>query len=150
MSHNLLIVSDVHLARLRPLMMEGGQAYFASFLLHHAEHRVNGRPWRLIVNGDLLDFDHQAGSIAERGTEEDAVLLFHGIEASSRDAFVAFARFLDAGHDIVVIPGNHDRDLMWPRVRAAFVDAVRVHTKDPANVERLTFRDWFYYEPGRI
>ena len=149
-SHNLLLVSDVHLARFRPHMMQGGQNLFGAFLDHHARTRLGQRPWRLIVNGDLLDFDHQASSIHERSHEAESLLLFEGIEAASRDAFLGFARFLEAGHEVVIIPGNHDRDLMWPRVREAFVEAVGVHLLDRAALARLSFHDWFYYEPGRI
>jgi UDP-2,3-diacylglucosamine pyrophosphatase LpxH len=148
--HNLLIVSDVHLCRLRPRMMQGGQRHFAAFVDRHARVREGGVPWRLVVNGDLLDFDHQAQSIDERGPESASLRLFEEIAREHDDVFAAFARFLAAGHEIVVIPGNHDLDLHWPSVEDAFRAAIARHLGDPEALSRLSFRPWFHYEAGRV
>jgi UDP-2,3-diacylglucosamine pyrophosphatase LpxH len=147
---NLLIVSDVHLACLRPGMREGGQREVARFIAHHADHPAPGGPWRLIVNGDLFDFDHQARSADERMLEPDALRLFGAIAEEFPEVFAALARFLDRGHEVVVIPGNHDLDLIWPGVRRDFLRRISAHLADPAAIGRLSFQDWFYYESGRI
>ena len=143
---NLLVVSDVHLCRLRPRMFEGGQRHFAAFVRRMTrEPARDGLPWRLIINGDLLDFDHQARSIAQRGPEAASLALFDEMASEHGEAFDALAAFIDAGHEVVFIPGNHDLDLLWPSVRARF-DARLSATASP----RLHHHTWFYYEPGRV
>ena len=148
--HGLLVVSDVHLCRLRPNMVRGGQHEFAGFLEHHTALRPGGRPWRLVINGDLFDFDYQAEGLADRGPEAASLALFGAVADEFADVFRALGRFLDAGHEVVVIPGNHDIDLHWPSVRAAFRARVATACERRRSDERLTFRDWFHYEPGRI
>src|SRR6202022_330868 len=62
--HNLLAISDLHLGcdlrngmkkevwgRPRP-----ADGPLASFLDWHATHRLGNKPWRLILNGDIVDF----------------------------------------------------------------------------------------------
>lgn len=63
-THNLLIVSDLHLSegfsihngkfsRLEDFFSDQP---FADFLQHHLDNPEEGRPWRLIIAGDLFDF----------------------------------------------------------------------------------------------
>jgi len=66
--HNLLIVSDLHLSEgLNPETAKFSNLEdflfddaFARFLRYHEEAKeqpdFGGRPWTLILNGDLLDF----------------------------------------------------------------------------------------------
>src|SRR3954462_10043106 len=62
--HNLLAISDLHLGsdlrgtksrddwqKPRPL-----DAPLASFLDWHGTHKDEGKPWRLILDGDIVDF----------------------------------------------------------------------------------------------
>src|SRR2546430_2244931 len=62
---NILVISDLHLGEdLRP----GGanvsylrhlatlERELEKFLAHYTEHRLDGRPWQLVVNGDMVDF----------------------------------------------------------------------------------------------
>src|ERR1700757_4733256 len=62
---NILVISDLHLGEdLRP----GGanvsylrhlatlERELEKFLAHYSAHRLDGRPWRLVVNGDMVDF----------------------------------------------------------------------------------------------
>src|SRR4051794_22947650 len=102
---NLLIVSDVHLSHLRPGMMIGGQRELARFVDHFALHREGGRPWRLLLNGDLFDFDHHAATLDERGPEDESLRLFNEIADEYPEIFEALGRFLGAGHTLVVLPG---------------------------------------------
>src|SRR6266436_6220442 len=59
--HNLLAISDLHLG----CDLRAGNKFdkprptdgpLASFLGYHATHREDGKPWRLILNGDIVDF----------------------------------------------------------------------------------------------
>jgi UDP-2,3-diacylglucosamine pyrophosphatase LpxH len=63
-THNLLIVSDLHLSegfsiqegkfsRLEDFFSDQP---FADFLAYHQHHREEDQPWRLIIAGDLFDF----------------------------------------------------------------------------------------------
>jgi len=59
--HNILVISDVHLGEdLRP----GGEALehvaraergLVAFLRYYTRSRLDGLPWKLVVNGDLVD-----------------------------------------------------------------------------------------------
>src|ERR1700758_88693 len=62
---NILVISDLHLGEdLRP--GGAGVSYLRhlatlereleSFLVHYTAQRLDGRPWRLVVNGDMIDF----------------------------------------------------------------------------------------------
>src|SRR5437588_11189965 len=61
---NILVVSDLHFGEellpgasedRREAVALGAQA-FREFLRYHAVRRVGGRPWRLVIAGDLFDF----------------------------------------------------------------------------------------------
>jgi len=58
--HNLLAVSDLHFGcDLKPgarPMRRGFDGQFAAFLDFHAANRKDRKPWRLILNGDIVDF----------------------------------------------------------------------------------------------
>ena len=62
---NILVISDLHLGEdLRP--GGAGMSYLRhlvklereleAFLAHHTRERLGGRPWTLVVNGDMVDF----------------------------------------------------------------------------------------------
>src|SRR5262249_28224247 len=62
---NILVISDLHLGEdLRPGVANVSylrhlvklERELESFLGHYAEHRIGDRPWRLVVNGDMVDF----------------------------------------------------------------------------------------------
>src|SRR5215510_7671797 len=63
-SHNVLIISDLHLGEdLKPATKSGYlhhvpllEQQLESFLAHYRRFRRDGRPWELIVNGDMVDF----------------------------------------------------------------------------------------------
>src|SRR5689334_15780193 len=61
---NILVVSDLHFGEellpgaseeRRDAVALGAQA-FRDFLRYHAVRRIGGRPWRLVIAGDLFDF----------------------------------------------------------------------------------------------
>src|SRR6185503_14319543 len=63
-SANLLVVSDLHFGEEllpgataeRRHTVELGARAFKDFLRYHAQRRLGGRPWRLVIAGDLFDF----------------------------------------------------------------------------------------------
>lgn len=62
-SHNLLVVSDLHLGEdLNPTATEEGirdlqlaERHLIAFLEHYTRRRSDGLPWRLVFDGDTLD-----------------------------------------------------------------------------------------------
>ena len=176
-AHNLLVISDLHLGEdLRP----GGASVsylvhleheLARFLLHHAEHRRDGRPWRLVVNGDMVDFMSMkilpadaAGASDADDPDDDRV---YGLGFSERAAqqkmeqvvsrhetvFAALAEFVKAGHELVVVVGNHDVEFHYRLVQETFVERLCA-LATPENVAvftaRISFCPWFYYEENRV
>src|SRR5258706_1715941 len=61
---NIVIVSDLHFGEEllpgasldRREAVELGAQAFCEFLRHQAQRRLGGRPWRLVIAGDLFDF----------------------------------------------------------------------------------------------
>jgi len=156
--HNLLIVSDLHLGEdLRP----GGadlsylrhlarlERELEQFLAHHASHRLNDLPWRLVVNGDMIDFMSmkvmpESPSIDRLGTSADAAIAdgfedddrLYGLGFGERAAqkklerviarhqgvFRALGDFVRAGNELVVVVGNHDVEFHYECVQRTFVE----------------------------
>lgn len=146
---NLLILSDLHLGEdIKPTTKTGYLRHvlvlereLESFLDHYASTRLDERPWRLIVNGDMVDFlsvvllpgQQSKDDVSPEGAaaEEDHV---YGLGTQPRAArakmrrvlerhagvFRALARFIGAGNEVDVIVGNHDVEFHWPLVQETF------------------------------
>jgi len=140
----------------------------AGLLDHYRAHAEPGRPWKLVLAGDFVDFIGM--SIAPRPetdlgrplTEDEKVF---GL-GSARDraglkmrrvaerhdlVFRKLAEFIDAGHSLVVIRGNHDVEFYFPDAREAFVEALRARRAPDAMHSdedfegHVEFRAWLYY-----
>lgn len=174
-SPNLLVISDLHLGEdlLPGAGMENQSAVamaataFIEFMRHHQRFRVDGRPWRLVINGDLFDFmSVRAGAedgvelhgdekhhVLGAGRREDAAIVrMRAMGARYRIVFAQMMRFAGAGHRIDIIAGNHDQELAWPSVwaelRAALVAACPTGIDADAALARIVFQRWFVHEPG--
>src|SRR5262245_10810948 len=61
---NILLISDLHLGEdIKPATRMGQLRHMVmlerellAFLSHYTKVRHDGRPWRLVVNGDMVDF----------------------------------------------------------------------------------------------
>lgn len=174
---DLFVVSDLHLGR--GINPETGRYYeleaffydedfhgFCEYLCEQAQ--ASGRSVRLILNGDTFDLlrldkvplpDENDDSPSwftpvltpERASAELARLL------EGHPIFIeGLALVLSRGHQVVMLPGNHDIEVQWQPVQDALRDALRRCNvfDDPSQAEealsRLQFEEWFYYEPGRI
>lgn len=132
----LCIISDLHIGA-GPLddcddELEGRIVAFLDQFASQPEPSI------LVVNGDFLDFAQaepwQSAELeAETAmgtplcfTEEQSVEKLRCIVASHRAVFQALGRIVRPAslHRVVVLPGNHDPDFFWPRVRREFVRAV--------------------------
>lgn len=181
MTPNLLVISDLHLGE--GLSHEGDgstdprtDSALIDFMEHYRTHRRGGRPWRLVVNGDAIDFiavhlmPHEAGLVHGLhpddhhyglGTREQAAAAkLERVLDRHADVFGAMAAFVAFGNEIALVRGNHDVELYWPdvqrRLREALGAAWAVDprrsvpgTRSPAEVhDAVSFHDWFLYEPG--
>jgi UDP-2,3-diacylglucosamine pyrophosphatase LpxH len=171
---DLVVVSDLHLGRgfdrstkryhrLEAFFYDHDFRAFCAWLCDDARRR--GEPFTLILNGDVFDLLRiEPEEVGEDGTRREkrygplptppiAARMVADILAGHPEWVEALCDVLYAGHDLVLISGNHDLELQWPQVqeelRHALHDrlAARGHA---AALERLRFEPWFVYEPGRI
>ncbi len=174
-AYNLLVLSDVHLGsdlvhHVRPDAPARGpasarrDAELGALLSWYRERPRDGRPWRLVVAGDLVDFTGMSvavvpGEVRTHPTEEErrhglGSAVDHTLAKLRRVAehhagvFRELARFCDAGNALVVVRGNHDVDFHWGPVQAAFRELLSAHA--PGAGGRVEFAEWFYYEAGVV
>ena len=176
-TYNLLAFSDVHLGSdlVQHARPEAPLAHasslrrdrdLAALLDWYRERPVGGQPWRLLIGGDFIDFSGMSvmfgAEPGERRTALTAEELAHGLGGAADHALAklrlvmdhhasvmdALSAFLRAGHQLVVIPGNHDADWHWEAVQLEFRRALSsAGGVLPAQIE---FSSWFYYEEGVI
>jgi len=148
-----VIVSDLHLGpgttdpRFSGIEDFYADAEWAAFL----EREGARGPIDLIIAGDFVEFwqlavalgalprvDDRAQPPAGAVLGADQAFAAAAIElviAAHPGVFRALGRLLDGGdHRVIVIAGNHDADLLWPKVQLAMARAVAA--RDPA---RLVF-----------
>jgi UDP-2,3-diacylglucosamine pyrophosphatase LpxH len=167
---NILVVSDLHFGEEllpgataeRRNAVELGARAFKDFLRYHAARRLDGRPWRLVIAGDLFDFmsivvpstrelpartadERQFG--IDRGTRA-GVLRMRLICDNHRELLAEMARFAAAGHYLDIIVGNHDLELLEADVVAELMRQLRAAGLDERSTPRIRVLPWFLYEPG--
>jgi UDP-2,3-diacylglucosamine pyrophosphatase LpxH len=170
---NIVVLSDVHLGEdLMPgapaetkRHVDMAEGAMVGFIRHLTRWRVDGRPWRLVINGDLADFmtvqvspspEHGPSRAEDRDhglprREQVAVAKMDALLERHRDVVAALARFLAAGNRCEFIAGNHDREIALPAVEARLRAAIRAAApaaRADAVDSRLGVHAWFYYEPG--
>jgi UDP-2,3-diacylglucosamine pyrophosphatase LpxH len=164
---NLLVVSDLHLnagfdpetgktSRLEDFFRDDS---FARFLRYHEEARdqprFGGRPWQLILNGDIFDF-LQVVSLPQEGlplctvkgvdqrsdltsnertyglgtTALESEWKLKQIAKGHQGFFAALGWFVARGNRVAIVRGNHDIELHWEEVQERFVvEAKRADTR---------------------
>src|SRR5262249_42566142 len=132
----ILIISDLHISEgvLDDCDAEIEQ-HLVSFLGWLA---ARGTSVELIINGDFLDFvqaspwpgtdleDRPADDLPLCHTERQSLEKFDGIRRAHTTVFQALRELLTIHPEnrLTVLPGNHDADFFWPRVRDAIAAAV--------------------------
>jgi len=171
--HNLIAISDLHLgcdlkAGVKPQRSSSFDSQLAEFLDFHATNLRDGKPWRLLLNGDIVDFvaitvtpgPEATFEVSEEEREfglapEEAKCVWKLRKTFERHPLVfdALARFLRKGNSLHIVRGNHDAEFHWPAVQAA----LKAHLAERAGLEgaarrrferRIEFHPWFYLEPG--
>ncbi|HEY5922458.1 MAG TPA: hypothetical protein VIV11_12340 [Kofleriaceae bacterium] len=159
-----VIVSDLHLGpgttdrRFAGLEDFYADTEWAAFL----EREGAIGPMDLVIAGDFIEFWQIASALGALPAVGDpkqprtgAVLAsdqaasLTAIElaiAAHPTVFRALGRLLDTGdHRVVIIAGNHDADLLWPKVQLAIARAV--NPRDPA---RLVFVEGVAYQHAGV
>jgi UDP-2,3-diacylglucosamine pyrophosphatase LpxH len=176
--HNLLVLSDVHLGSdlvhaVQPDAPRRGDApderdrALASLFDYYRERPQGGRPWKLVIAGDFVDFvgmnvpapefgistplDEDDVELGLGGAEDHTIHKLRCVAKRHDSVFTSLARFVEAGNELVVVRGNHDMDFHWAAVQREFVAelAKRAHFT-AEDEERVEFLPWFYYEEGRV
>ncbi len=167
---NILIVSDLHFGEEllpgasleRRRAIELGSSAFREFLRYHTVRRRAGRPWRLVIAGDLFDFmsvvvpgtkDRPAKTADERRFGlgrgiQPGVERMRLICEAHRPLLGELGRFAAAGHTIEIVVGNHDVELLAPDVVGELVRQLVAAGADQRAVARITVAPWFIYVPG--
>lgn len=177
--HDIVVVSDLHLGRgknghtgrfheLECFFYDDDFRSFCQWLVDDA-HKRNVEI-RLVVNGDAFDLLRidRPPQTPEATIVERRFGPFMTPDRAARDisevldghpGFVeGLALMLAHGHEVVMLPGNHDIEIQWPPVRRQIERAIlaAVGERVPSEREigeaatRLRFSPWFWYEPGRI
>ncbi len=177
---NILVVSDLHFGEellpgatteRRTAVELGGRA-FREFLQYHAQRRLGGRPWRLVIAGDLFDFMSvvvlpsatlRARNKDERRygldrTAETGVIRLQRICESQSELMAELVRFTAAGNYIDIIVGNHDVELLAPEVVTELARQLRIAGSANAGslrfgvldaaITRVRVVPWFVYVKG--
>lgn len=171
---NLLVISDLHLGGdVRPRVhfpdasrqLERLENELVAFLDYYAATRLDERPWRLVINGDMVDFmtilivpqDDEASDDERQfglghGETQSAAKLSR-VLARHPGVFAALSAFILAGNELIIVVGNHDVEFFYPLVQQRFVDglvALAGSLGDEGRERRLRegvrFCPWFYYE----
>lgn len=166
-----IVLSDLHLADAevddprRPLWKAYKRADyfcdadFAALLAHLLATRE--APLELVLNGDILDFDmvtklpkpeEAEGKVSwlarQRGLSSEAWMSVFKLDVILNDHPLwceSLRRFVEAGHRVVFIIGNHDLELHWPEVKALLRRRIGLAPEDES---RLVICDWFYLSEG--
>jgi UDP-2,3-diacylglucosamine pyrophosphatase LpxH len=182
---NILVVSDLHFGEEllpgatseRRHAVELGAKAFREMLGYHASRRLGGRPWRLVIAGDLFDFMSvmvpASHAMPARSTDERhhgigrtaaaGVVRMRLICENQRPLLGEMIRFAAAGHSIDIVVGNHDIELLESDVvaelerqlRAAAAAGFAATTGGnlavgqlDAALSRIRVVPWFVYVPG--
>ena len=175
-AHRYLVVSDLHLADVED-HDDGWKSHKHSRFVFDqdldsvvAAFEAEGDPSDvrvLVLNGDIIDFDLVSAvpdeppwpvSAGERRrglepTAEKAVWKLQRVLADHPVFLDTLARFMATTGEVVYVVGNHDPEVHFEAVRAAFAGAVAARAAEAGlelHPERLRFEPWFYYVPGHL
>jgi UDP-2,3-diacylglucosamine pyrophosphatase LpxH len=169
-AQNILVVSDLHFgeellpgaSRDRIAAIELGAQSFRAFLAHHGPRRNDGRPWRLVIAGDLFDFmsvyvpstkDRPAKTLDERRfglgrSVKTGIERMRMICDAQRPLLADLAKFASLGHYVDIIVGNHDIELLAPEVANELLAQLRATGASEQAMSRIKIVPWFVYVPG--
>lgn len=162
-SHQVFIISDLHLGgdapnpddpdedRRRGFRMMKHPNHLAEFIAELTKRPVAAPSTELVINGDFIDF------LAEESTAETwlpfryeegaALATFQKVTAANAPDGPIFDRlkaFVEKGHKLTILIGNHDLELSLPEVRDALIQRLGAQANPIRFLldgEALTFGD---------
>jgi len=164
------VLSDVHLADGEPA--DPAKPFWRRYkapehfvddtflrFLDHARELAGGARSELVLNGDFFDFDCVLAVPEAPDFEVSWLERARGLAAEEAKSVWKLQRILDAhprllqglrdwldeGHDIVYVVGNHDLEMHWPAAQALWLSALDRTPERPAGVR---FCAWFYLAGG--
>jgi len=149
-----LVISDLHMGsgsapgRLNPWESFASGDKLAEFLRFYSTEHFEDEEVELILDGDIYDFLQVQvdGAFPERITERTAVRKVRACIEGHPRAHKAFADFLRVPRkSITVMPGNHDFDLVFPKVQEAFCERIAGRPTDP-RVRWICDRESYEFE----
>ena len=177
--YNLIIISDLHLSegrsretkrysRNEDFFFDESFCRFLGYL--DRESLKHQKKWKLIITGDMIDFLQVTSlpepgeidfDISERekkfglGTEAvKTVWKLKRIMDGHWRFFQGLANFLNRGHRVIIIPGNHDIEFVYELVQNTLKSELPKYLTDAPEVRNLEsnleFIPWFYYEDSVI
>ncbi len=155
--HDIAVISDVHLhTRTPPGVVEA----LVRLFLRLADDPA---PCRMILAGDFFDFSmaNAVPAPSEAGFDVSPREKRFGLDPTGEKTawkidlifgqhpalLPAMARFTSRGNEIVLVPGNHDEEILLPEVQEHLRHLLEGSAGDP---DRVRFSPWFYHEPGRV
>lgn len=132
---------------------------FEEFLKFIQEKVKNG-PYpdesiELILNGDIFDFDSVLTSPNKELFRVSTIERLRGLFAQSDKSefkmkviindhplfFKALNNFLNKGHRVIFVIGNHDVELHYKNVQQQVIEALNL---TPTQIQQVRFVEWFY------
>lgn len=169
-----LVVSDLHLSDIED-HADGWKAHksarhafddeLGELLRWFRESGSEGAELTLVLNGDVFDFDLVTAvptsapwpiSRAERRfglepTPSRSVWKLQRILQDHPRFLQALEEFLTAGHRIVYVMGNHDREFHFEQVQAALIEELQRTAARAGRIlpsRSLEFEPWFFHVAG--
>jgi UDP-2,3-diacylglucosamine pyrophosphatase LpxH len=146
-----VIVSDLHMAAPGGPFPDpfGEDDVFAALLAALAR---DGAPARLVLLGDTFDLVLAAGALdgpRRRDPVAAAVSALDAIAEAHPRVLASLAAFAAAGHEVDLVPGNHDIELLRPAVQQRLRQLVARCGADRAlRIDRVAFPPWVVHVPG--
>ncbi len=157
-----VIVSDLHLGPgVTDQRFSGIEDFYAEAEWRAFLDRHGAEPIDLIIGGDFIEYWQIAAALralprrdpnAPAGTPVLAADQTFSLEATKlviaahRDVFKALGDLIARGdHRVIIVAGNHDADLLWPKVQLEIAKAIA-----PADPARLLFIEAAAYEHGGV
>ena len=124
-------------------------------LLQFLQSEIENDPAEIVLNGDIFDFDsvmrlplhssfHTSWLEEQRGLfpEEEKSRFKMEVILNDHPVFVQALRdFIQKGHSVIFIVGNHDIELHWPLVQKEVMRALRLNEGEE---QRVRFCEWIY------
>ncbi|MCA9517773.1 MAG: metallophosphoesterase [Myxococcales bacterium] len=175
-TNRYLMVSDLHIADVEDhpdgWKRHKGSAWvfdadLGAMLQAFVDRADEGDTLTFLLNGDIFDFDLVTVVPEDPPWPLNSLERLYGLDATEPKSvwklermladhpvfLESLAAFCAAGHKVVLIYGNHDRECWFPAVQEAFKDAIIAAGERLGLAvarDRILCEAWFYYVPNDV